>query len=29
MNADGTGVKRLTHNRIADTSPAWQPAASS
>ncbi len=29
MNADGTGVTRLTDNRIADTSPAWQPVASS
>ncbi len=29
MNADGTGVTRLTHNHIADTSPAWQPVATS
>ena len=29
MNADGTGVTRLTHNRLADTSPAWQPVATS
>ena len=27
MNADGSGVKRLTHNRIAEASPAWQPVA--
>ena len=25
MNADGTGVRRLTHNRVADSFPAWQP----
>ncbi len=25
MNADGTAVTRLTHNRIAEASPAWQP----
>ena len=25
MNADGTGVTRLTHNHIRETSPAWQP----
>jgi TolB protein len=25
MNADGTGVTRLTHNQVADVSPAWQP----
>lgn len=29
MNADGTGVKRLTHNRVGEGSPAWQPVASS
>ena len=28
MNADGTEVRRLTHNRIEDASPAWQPVAS-
>lgn len=25
MNADGTGVTRLTHNGIGEGSPAWQP----
>jgi TolB protein len=25
MNADGTGVTQLTHNRLAEGSPAWQP----
>jgi TolB protein len=25
MNADGTGVTRLTHNRLGEGSPAWQP----
>ena len=25
MNADGTGVTRLTHNRVGEASPAWQP----
>ena len=25
MNADGTGVTRLTHNQIPEGSPAWQP----
>ena len=25
MNADGTGVTRLTHNQIGEGSPAWQP----
>ena len=25
MNADGTGVTRLTHNGVAEASPAWQP----
>ena len=25
MNANGTGVKRLTHNRVGEGSPAWQP----
>ena len=27
MNADGTGVTRLTHNRVDETSLAWQPVA--
>lgn len=27
MNADGTHVTRLTHNRVADSFPAWQPVA--
>ncbi len=27
MNADGTGVTRLTHNQVAEASPAWQPVA--
>lgn len=27
MNADGTSVKRLTHNRVGEGSPAWQPAS--
>ena len=27
MNADGRNVRRLTHNRVADGSPAWQPVA--
>lgn len=25
MNADGTDVKRLTHNRVREATPAWQP----
>jgi TolB protein len=25
MNADGSGVTRLTHNGVAEASPAWQP----
>jgi hypothetical protein len=25
MNADGTGVGRLTRNRVADSFAAWQP----
>ena len=25
MNADGTGAVRLTHNRLAEADPAWQP----
>lgn len=25
MNADGTGVTRLTHNRVGEANPAWQP----
>lgn len=29
MNADGTGVTRLTHNRIGEGSPAWQPIPTS
>jgi Tol biopolymer transport system component len=29
MNADGTGVTRLTHNRVGEASPAWQPVAPS
>ncbi len=29
MNADGTGVTRLTHNRVAEGSPTWQPVAPS
>ncbi len=29
MNADGTGVTRLTHNRVGEGSPAWQPVAPS
>ena len=28
MNADGTGERRLTQNRVGDASPAWQPMAS-
>jgi Tol biopolymer transport system component len=27
MKADRTGLTRLTHNRIAEGSPAWQPVA--
>jgi TolB protein len=27
MNRDGTGVRRLTHNRVGEASPAWQPVA--
>lgn len=27
MNADGSGARRLTHNRVADGFPAWQPGA--
>jgi Tol biopolymer transport system component len=27
MNADGTGVKRLTHNRIDEVSAVWRPVA--
>lgn len=27
MNADGTGVTRLTHNRAGSARPAWQPVA--
>ena len=29
MNADGTGITRLTHNGVGEASPAWQPAAAS
>ena len=25
MDADGTDVHRLTHNKVADTHPDWQP----
>lgn len=28
MNADGTGAKQLTHNRVGEASPAWQPTTS-
>jgi Tol biopolymer transport system component len=28
MNADGSGVTRLTHNQVGEGSPAWQPIAS-
>lgn len=27
VNADGTGLRRLTHNRVGEASPAWQPGA--
>jgi Tol biopolymer transport system component/photosystem II stability/assembly factor-like uncharacterized protein len=27
VNADGTGVTRLTHNRVGEARPAWQPVA--
>jgi hypothetical protein len=29
MNADRTGVTRLTHNQVEEGSPAWQPVACS
>jgi Tol biopolymer transport system component len=29
MNADGTGLTRLTHNQVGEGSPAWQTVASS
>ena len=29
MNADGTGVTRLTHNQVGEGSPAWQPRPAS
>ena len=29
MNADGTGVTRLTHNKVGEGSPAWQPRPAS
>lgn len=25
MDADGTNIRRLTHNKVADTHPDWQP----
>ena len=25
MNADGSGARRLTHNRAYDGEPAWSP----
>jgi hypothetical protein len=25
MNQNGTGLKRLTNNRVADFNPDWQP----
>ena len=28
MQADGSGVRRITHNRVADVSPDWQPLLS-
>jgi len=28
MQADGSGIRRLTHNRVADASPDWQPLPS-
>ncbi len=28
MNADGTNVRRLTHNKIGEASPVWQPTTS-
>ena len=24
MHADGTHIRRLTHNRVPDTHPSWQ-----
>jgi TolB protein len=27
MNADGTGLTNLTHNKVGEASPAWQPTA--
>lgn len=27
MRVDGTGIRRLTHNRSADFDPAWRPSA--
>jgi len=27
MNADGTNVRQLTHDRVGEASPAWQPTA--
>lgn len=29
MNADGTGITRLTHNKVGEGSPAWQPIPTS
>ncbi len=29
MNADGSGVTRLTHDRFGEGSPAWQPRSAS
>jgi TolB protein len=29
VNADGTGLRRLTHNRVGEASPAWQPIPAS
>lgn len=29
MNADGTGVTRLTHDQVGEGSPAWQPRPAS
>ena len=27
MNADGTGVRQLTHDTVGEASPAWQPSS--
>lgn len=29
VNSDGTGVTSLTHNRVGETGPAWQPVGAS